>query len=204
MMGASGPFLALEFLGAIVMSRFCSPRLLALAVSALFLLAHGATAAEPTAEEKKVAADYLRAVEAARAKLHEAGFTLGKVIGPLVQASKDIDLAEAEAKYADLRNTIGDIKKSVAAKEAPGGDSGAAIDKAWKAFAKVQTRVVEIEMAAIIAVLDDSALDNEGKKAQILKLIDRIVAKEKKDSEALTAAQGDLQKAFGLATEDPK
>ncbi|MGI8981875.1 MAG: hypothetical protein ACR2FY_21805 [Pirellulaceae bacterium] len=186
------------------MSRFCSPRLLALAVSALFLLAHGATAAEPTAEEKKVAADYLRAVEAARAKLHEAGFTLGKVIGPLVQASKDIDLAEAEAKYADLRNTIGDIKKSVAAKEAPGGDSGAAIDKAWKAFAKVQTRVVEIEMAAIIAVLDDSALDNEGKKAQILKLIDRIVAKEKKDSEALTAAQGDLQKAFGLATEDPK
>ncbi len=186
------------------MSNFCRPRLLAFAVSVQLLLAHGATAAEPTAEEKKVAADYLRAVQDARAKLHEAGFTLGKTIGPLVQANKDIDLAEAEAKYAVLRDTMVDIKKSVAAMKVPGGDSGAAIDKAWKAFAKVQTRVVEIEMAAIIAVLDDSALDNEGKKSQILKLIDRIVAKEKKDSEALTTSQAELQMAFGLATEEPK
>ncbi|MBC7857058.1 MAG: hypothetical protein IAF94_26810 [Pirellulaceae bacterium] len=186
------------------MYRLCSLRFLALTVLALMLVGQGATAAEPTADEKQVAADYVRAVQDARAKLHEAGFTLGKVIGPLVQANKDIDLAEAEAKYGDLRNTIGDIKKSVAAKKVPEGESGAAIDKAWKAFAKVQTRVVEFEMAAIIVVLDDESLDNAVKKAQILKLIDRIVAKEKKDSEALTAAQAALQTAFGLGTEEPK
>ena len=154
--------------------------------------------AEPTAEEKAVAADYLQAINNARTKLHEAGFTLGKTVGPLVQEAKDIDVANAEAKYEDLKKVLNEVKRSVDLKKVPSGDEGAAIGKAWKAFAKIQTRVVEIEMAAIIAVLDDPNLDNEGKKAQILKLIDRIVSKEKKDSEALTEAQKALQSAFNL------
>ncbi len=179
-------------------------RLVPVVVAAWVLLSHSSAKAEPTAEEKQVASDYLRAVTDARAKLHDAGFTLGKIVGPLVREAKDVDVAEAEAKYADLKSALVEMKKSVAGKQVPGGDSGAAIDKAWKAFAKVQTRVVEIEMAAIIAVLDDPNLDNEGKKAQILKLIDRIVAKEKMDSEALTEAQKVLQTEFGLAVDAPK
>ena len=186
------------------MSQFLLLRVLPVVVSALVLFGQTAAKAEPTAEEKQVAADYLRAVNEARTKLHDAGFTLGKIVGPLVREAKDIDVAEAEAKYADLRSALVEMKKSVAGKQVPGGASGAAIDKAWKAFAKVQTRVVEIEMAAIIAVLDDPNLDNEGKKGQILKLIDRIVAKEKKDSEAMTEAQKVLQTEFGLAVEAPK
>ena len=154
--------------------------------------------AEPTAEEKRVAADYLNAVVEARTRLHEAGFTLGRAVGPLVREAKDIDVADAEAKYDELKKTLNDAKRAVDAKTIPSGDEGAAIGKAWKAFAKVQTRVVEIEMAAIICVLDDRDLDNEGKKGQILKLIDRIVAKEKMDSEALTEAQKALQTAFNL------
>jgi len=187
------------------MSRPFLPRAVPAALLAIVvLLVQAALAAEPTAEEKQVAADYLRAITDARTKLHDAGFTLGKIVSPLVREAKDIDVAEAEAKYADLKSALVEMKKSVAGKQVPGGASGAAIDKAWKAFAKVQTRVVEIEMAAIIAVLDDPNLDNEGKKGQILKLIDRIVAKEKKDSEALTEAQKVLQTDFGLAVEASK
>jgi len=197
------PNLGPAFVGDIVMSQFLLLRVLPVVVSALVLFGQTSAKAEPTAEEKQVAADYLRAVNEARSKLHDAGFTLGKVFGPLVREAKDIDAAEAEAKYSDLKSVLVEMKKSVAGKQVPGGDSGAAIDKAWKAFAKVQTRVVEIEMAAIVAVLDDPNLDNEGKKGQILKLIDRIVAKEKKDSEALTEAQKVLQTEFGLAAEAP-
>ena len=186
------------------MTRPFLPRVVPALLAILLLLVPAARAAEPTAEEKKVAADYLRAVTDARAKLHDAGFTLGKIVSPLVREAKDVDVAEAEAKYADLKSALVEMKKSVARKQVPGGASGAAIDKAWKAFAKVQTRVVEIEMAAIIAVLDDPNLENEGKKGQILKLIDRIVAKEKKDSEALTEAQKVLQTEFGLVAEAPK
>ena len=179
-------------------------RCVAVALTALLALLPAICLAEPTAEEKKVASDYLRGVQEARLKLRDAAFAMGKTIGPLVQELKDIDVAETEARYADVKVALGDVKKSMAARPVPAGESGAAIDKAWKAFAKVQTRVIEIEMASVIAVLDDRDLNNEGKKAQILKLIDRILAKEKKDSEALAAAQDALQAAFGLAAEAPK
>jgi len=179
------------------------PRSCLIAVG-LLLLVSSARSAEPTAAEKQVATEYLRAVQEARTKLHEAGFVLGRTIGPLVQQAKDVDAAESEAKYADLKATLADIKKNVASKKVPSGESGEGIDKAWKAFAKTQTRVIEIEMAAIIAILDDRDSDNDAKKAQILRLIDRIVAKEKKDSEGLTAAQKELVTAFGISTEAPK
>src|SRR5262245_45167072 len=85
--------------------------------------------AEPTAEEKQVAAAYLQAINDARAKLHEAGFTLGKSVGPLVQAAKDIDVADSEAKYEELKKVLNEIKKNVDAKKVPSGDEGVAIGK---------------------------------------------------------------------------
>jgi hypothetical protein len=186
------------------MSRSVLLRVAPAILGVVLSLMHSAANAEPTAEEKQVASDYLQAVFDARAKLHDAGFKLGQIIGPLVREGKDIDVADAEAKYADMKNVVSDIKKSLAGKKVPSGETGAGIDKAWKAFTKTQTRVVEIEMAAIIAVLDDKELDNDGKKGQILKLIDRIVAKEKKDSEGLLAAQEALKTAFDIKVEAPK
>ncbi|MFN0019573.1 MAG: hypothetical protein ACKVP0_15040 [Pirellulaceae bacterium] len=186
------------------MSRLSPLRLIAIALAVLVSQMPSAIRAEPTVEEKQVASDYLQAIFDARAKLHDAGFKLGQVIGPLVREGKDIDIADAEAKYAVMKSVIVEIKKSHAAKKVPSGETGTGIDNAWKAFIKVQTRVVDIEMAAVIAVLDDKELDNDGKKAQILKLIDRIVAKEKKDSEGLLTAQEALKAAFDIKVEAPK